>query len=182
MAALQAEAVIDRVLLEARYPVGGWDAAGEVQLQAFSADAGALRRWAGTLRADRTVGSGLTAGAMIRGIFADDRSPVHPVWGPLVWAPTYYVAPALSLGYTRELRDGWWIGLRSSPGYAFIEERAGLQRYRTAETAVLEAGATLGYRRGPWSVSIAADWGGAIPAGYRATALRIHFSRLAEAP
>lgn len=183
LAALEAEAVVDRVVLEALRPVGRWRAAGNLQLQAFSVSGGSVTRYAGMLRADRPVGaSGLTVGGMVRGIFADTRSPVDPVWGPVVWTPTYYIAPAVTLGYSPELRDGWSVALRASPGYAFIEERAGLTRYRASETAILEAGATVGYRTGPWSFSVSGDWGGALPDGYRARALRIRFSRLAEAP
>ena len=183
LASLEAEAVVDRVVLEALLPAGRWRTAGNLQLQAFSVSGGSVARYAGMLRADRPVGaSGLTVGGMIRGIFADARSPVDPVWGPVVWTPTYYVAPAVTLGYSPELRDGWSVGLRASPGYAFIEERAGLARYRASETAILEAGATVGYRTGPWSFSVSGDWGGALPDGYRARALRIRFSRLAEAP
>lgn len=74
-------------------------------------------------------------------------------------------------------------GPPASPGYAFIEERStGLARYRTGETAILEGGATVGYRSGPWSLSVSGDFGGALPDGYRSSTLRIELSLIGGAP
>lgn len=182
-AALRAEAVIDRLLLRALYGVGAWQAAADLQLQAFSADAGSTNRYAGTVRMDRSLGSGWAAGALVRGIFATSASPALPDLGPLYWAPVHYVAPALSVSYGTPVGTHWWLGLRASPGYAFIEERStGLARYRTGETAILEGGATVGYRSGPWSLSVSGDFGGALPDGYRSSTLRIELSLIGGAP
>lgn len=182
-AALRAEAVIDRLLLRALYEVGAWQAAADLQLQAFSADVGSTDRYAGTVRLDRSLGSGWAAGALVRGIFATSASPSLPGLGPLYWAPVRYVAPALSVRYGTPIGSHWWLGLRASPGYAFIEERStGLARYRTGETAIVETGATVGYRSGPWSLSVSGDVGGALPDGYRSSTLRIELSRIGGGP
>lgn len=180
MAALQAEAIVHRFLLRTLYGLGDWQAAADLQLQAFRADVGNTTRYAGTVRVDRPVGSsGLTVGALVRGIYATGPAPTYPDWGPLLWAPVRYVAPALSVSYGTPVGGRWWVGLRASPGYAWIEERStGIARYESGETAILETGATVGYRNGPWSLSISGDWGGALPEGYRASTLKIELSRI----
>lgn len=184
MASLLAETSLNRLLLRTRYGAGAWQAAADVQRQAFRADSGTTNRYAGTLRLDRALGtSGWRAGMLVRAILATDLAPTYPDWGPLLWAPVRYVAPALSVSYGAPVGQRWWIGFRASPGYAFIEERgSGFARYPRGETAILETGASVGYTSGPWSFSLSGDWGGALPDGYRATSLRFEVARIGGAP
>jgi tetratricopeptide (TPR) repeat protein len=179
MAALQAAAVMDRLHLEGQRDMGPWHAATDLQLQRFRADAGDADRYAAMVRLDRAVGeTGVAVGGLVRGIFATDRAPALPGWGRLYWTPDHYIAPALSVRYGANIADGLWLGLRASPGIAFIDEGdGGMTRYDTDRTAILEAGATLGYRVGPWRLDLSGDWGGALPDGYNASSLRFQISR-----
>lgn len=184
MAALLAETSLNRLLLRTRYGSGAWLAAADVQLQSFRADAGTTNRYAGMFRVDRAVGtSGWRAGTLVRAIFATELAPTYPDWGPLLWAPVRYVAPALSVSYGAPVGQHWWLGFRANPGYAFIEERAsGLARYPSGETVILETGGTVGYTSGPWSFGLSGDWGGALPDGYRASVLRLDVSWIGGIP
>ncbi|MEJ2504130.1 MAG: hypothetical protein P8177_12600, partial [Gemmatimonadota bacterium] len=184
MAALQAGTTLDRVQLTALRRHGPWSGAADAQVQRFGADAGDATRFAAMARAGRAVGGGLTLGAMIRAIAADGAAPVDGDWGPLFWAPAHYIAPAVTVGYARPVGDRGWLGLRAAPGYAWIDEReGGVVRYRDGETPILEAGATVGYRVGTWSVDLSGDWGGNLAEnGYDATSITLRISRSGGAP
>jgi hypothetical protein len=182
MAALQAGATLDRVHVEGSRYFGPWRVATDLQFQRFQADAGDADRYAGMLVVDRAVGgTGIAIGPMVRAIGSPHGALEDPGlagWGRLYWTPDYYLAPALSLRYGGHIADGLWLGLRAAPGIAFIDEGEGdVGRYDSDRTAILEAGATLGYRRGDWSLELSGDWGGALPDGYNASALRIQLSR-----
>jgi hypothetical protein len=180
LASLQAGAVLDRVHLEGSRYLGPWRLATDLQFQRFSGDGLlATDRYAAMLVVDRALGgSGLAMGPMVRFIGAPDQAPSFPGWGRLYWTPEYYVAPALSLRYGATVAEGLWLGLRAAPGLAFIDEGGtGDARYPASRTAILEAGVGLGYRAGPWSLELAGDWGGALPDGYNASALRFLISR-----
>jgi hypothetical protein len=180
MAALQAGAVMDRLHAEGSRTMGRWHAATDLQLQRFGADAGSADRYAAMVRVDRQLGeTGVAMGGIVRGIFATDRAPSLADWGRLYWTPDHYVAPALSVRYGATIAEGVWLGLRAAPGVAFIQEgEDGLARYASGRTAILETGATVGYRNGPWSAELSGDWGGALPDGYHASSLRFQLSRL----
>lgn len=179
MAALQAGATMDRLHLAAQRDLGPWHAATDLQLQRFRADAGNADRYAGMVRLDRGLGeTGVALGGQVRGIFATDRSPALPDWGRLYWTPDHYIAPALTIRYGGTIADGVWLGLRAAPGLAFMDEGDdGVVRYDSDRTAILEAGATLGYRVGTWQLDLSGDWGGGLPDGYNASSLRIQVSR-----
>ena len=179
LAALYAGAVLDRVQLSATRERGGWRSAADLQVQRFGADAGDATRFAGMARTDRAVGAGWTVGAMVRVIAADAAAPASTEMGPFYWAPRHYIAPALTVGWGRPLGSGWWLGVRAAPGYAWIDEREnGVIRYEDGETPILETGATLGFRRGAWSVDVSGDWGGNLgDDAYNAATLGIRVSR-----
>lgn len=180
MAALQAGAIMDRLHVEGSRDLGRWHAATDLQLQRFGADAGSADRYAAMVRVDRELGeTGVAMGGIVRGIFATDRAPSTTQWGRLYWTPDHYVAPALSVRYGATIAEGVWLGLRAAPGIAFIDEgEDGVARYTSGRTAILETGATVGYRNGPWSVELSGDWGGALPDGYHASSLRFQLARL----
>jgi hypothetical protein len=179
MAALQAGAIMDRLRLEAQRDMGPWHAATDLQFQRFRADAGDVDRYAGMARLDRALGgTGVAVGGQVRGIFATNRAPDLPDWGRLYWAPDHYIAPALTIRYGGAIADGVWLGLRAAPGMAFMDEGDdGAVRYDSDRAAILEAGATLGYRVGAWQLDLSGDWGGALPDGYSASSLRFQLSR-----
>jgi hypothetical protein len=61
---------------------------------------------------------------------------------------------------------------------AFVSEREDAPaRYDRDRTAILETGASLGYRAGTWTVELSGDWGGALPDGYNASSVRLQLSR-----
>lgn len=176
--ALEEEAVLDRVRMSGTRSWRSWAAAGEVQLQRFGSEAGSGTRYALMARSDRALGSsGLSVGAMVRTIAATDPAPAAG-WGGLYWAPRMYLAPAVTFGLSRPIGSDWWLGLRAAPGYAWIDEReTGLARFRDGTTPILEAGAGLGYRNGPWAVDFSGDFGGALSSDYRSGSFSIQISR-----
>jgi hypothetical protein len=184
MTALHAAAVLHRLHLAGSYGVGRWRTDTDMQVQRFRAAVGDADRYTAMVRAERELGgSGMAAGALVRGIFSSGTAPVLPGRGRLYWTPDHYLAPALSISYGALVADGWWLGLRASPGYAFIDELSDAgARFSRSRTATLEGGLTVGYRAGPWSVDLAGDWGGALPGGYSASAVRLVFSRLGGSP
>jgi hypothetical protein len=179
MASLQAGATLGVARFEGGFERGPWRAATDLRLQRFTADAGDADRYAGMAVLDRALGAtGIAVGPMIRAIASPDAAPSLPGWGRLYWTPDYYVAPALSVRYGGEVAPGVWLGLRAAPGVAFIDEgEDGQARYESGRTPILEAGATVGYRRGAWSAEVSGDWGGALPDGYGSSALRFQISR-----
>ncbi|MGK7312839.1 MAG: tetratricopeptide repeat protein [Candidatus Longimicrobiales bacterium M2_2A_002] len=176
--ALESEAVLDRISLSGSGAVAGWNVSGQGQWQRFGSTAGAGTRYAAMLRSDRSIGeTPLTLGGMIRAITAVDPAPTAGSGG-LYWSPRSYIAPALTFGYGRSVGSRWWIGLRAAPGYAWIDEReTGLVRYRDGSTPTLEAGGTIGYRNGPWTIDLSADGGGALRSGYTSHSVSIQVSR-----
>jgi tetratricopeptide (TPR) repeat protein len=182
MAALQAAATLDRVRLEGSRQAGPWRAAADLQFQRFQADAGHADRYLGMVVVDRALGeTGLALGPMLRAVGSPHgilEAPPLADWGRLYWTPEYYLAPALSVRWGGPIGDGLWLGLRAAPGIAFVSEREDAPaRYDRDRTAILETGASLGYRAGTWTVELSGDWGGALPDGYNASSVRLQLSR-----
>jgi hypothetical protein len=158
-------------------PLGAGSFGGEALVERFDSGLGTTTRYAGSLVVTHPLAAGLTAGALVRALTSNDASPVLTDWGTLYWAPRYFIMPGVQFGYGTEFREGWTLGLRVTPGIAFIDERhGGIQRFGRDRTALLETGLDLGYQAASWHFLVGGDWGGAFSSGYRAAALRIQIT------
>jgi Flp pilus assembly protein TadD len=176
-ASLGAETIADQLKLTHARPLGAGSFGGEALVERFDSGLGTTTRYAGSLVVTHPLAAGLTAGALVRALSASDASPVLTDWGTLYWAPRYFIMPGVQLGYGTEFGEGWTLGLRVTPGVAFIDERhGGIQRFGTDRTTLLETGLDLGYQAGSWHFLVGGDWGGALSSGYRAAALRIQIT------
>lgn len=176
-ASLGAETVLDEVRLTHVRALGEGTFGGEARVERFDSELGSTLRYSGSIVAQHPLSGGLSAGALVRALAADRASPVLADWGALYWAPRSYVMPGVHLAYGAEFDGGWSLGLRATPGVAFIDERLDVgRRFGDSRVAVLEAGLDLGYRTGSWQVAVAGDWGGALRSGYRAAAIRVRLT------
>lgn len=176
-ASLGAEMISDALRLSARGSAGGWSLASEFAAERFDSRLGRVGRGSGSVVVGRTLAPGLSARGLVRGIFADRSAPVFEDWGTLVWTPRYFVMPGAQLAYESSWGERWELGARLGAGYAFLEERGLVGwRYDQSRTAILEAGLDVGYRTDGWLLHASGDWGGAVPTGYRAAALRLRIS------
>jgi hypothetical protein len=94
-------------------------------------------------------------------------------FGRLIWAPEYYVEPALGASYLIASTGPWRIGGTLQGGYAFSRERANDQRFPVGPTVTALFGADVAYSRGRWEAALTARHGGAVERGYRSSTLGV---------
>jgi tetratricopeptide (TPR) repeat protein len=177
-ASLQAGAEMDRLSLGGGAPLGrDWSVDGQMEAQRFSTDSGDDDRFSGSLLVRRDLLPGLSLAGLVRGIASSERAPLSAEFGRLYWTPEYYVAPGVQLAYRASLAPRWGIGLRATPGYAFVREHdgGGIRRFGD-NTATMETGLSITFAPRGWLFDLGADWGGAVPSGYQAAALRFQIS------
>jgi trimeric autotransporter adhesin len=176
-AALEARVRSHRLLAGADTRLGGWDAAGQLEGERLGSGLGTSRRLSAGAWLARSPLPGLSVGGGVSALTTAGAAPELPEWGPLYWMPRYYVAPALSLRYEAALGARVKAAARVAPAYAFVAERAGAgRRFPDTRFAASGLGLDLDWAHPAWNVGVAADWSGALEAGYRAAALRVRIT------
>jgi hypothetical protein len=148
------------------------------RLQRTEAHAAATGRATGAIALSRPIARGLSGVVSLGAISTDGASPVLDGWGPLYWAPQWYVAPAAGAVFDTALSDRLSVRIRMLPGYAWIRERDGVdRRFADDRTLTLGTGVEARYRAPGWLLELGGDWGGGIESGYHASALSVRITR-----
>jgi len=182
-AALRAGVVSDAVALTASLPLGSWHLWSQLEAERLRSEAAATGRATGGLSLSRPIAGGLSGVVSLGAISTDGASPVLDGWGPLYWAPQWYVAPAAGAVFDTALSDRLSVRVRMLPGYAWFRERDGVdRRFADDRTLTLGTGVEARYQAPGWLLELGGDWGGGIESGYHASALSVRITRDSARP